>query len=245
MLCLQKRKRSPTKKLVDEDGTLHDAPSLERVETSVDSDLGSLRSTVQRLAKARPATKCTSGDSILGVELGEGVNSTDTGDLIDRALSEEAAYERRMGVWRGDSREELRSDSEERKSVIPAAEKTKKAVVASTQYSQSKTSRERVCATQLTETSQVRRKYPTKVMKKSKREERTFGNKSSYLGPPEIRSLSSAPRSATISVTMPPLDQSLLQKTPIQEDEKSRNSAPPTVKTSKEEDKGSKETTRQ
>ncbi|KAL6735908.1 hypothetical protein Aduo_006307 [Ancylostoma duodenale] len=86
-------KRRPTSRPSDGDETFLDAPSLRRMETSFDTDVGSLRPALKLLfEKSKPPARSTSAESILGPETGEATEhlqknlvEPDTYELVRRA----------------------------------------------------------------------------------------------------------------------------------------------------------------
>ncbi|KAK6056342.1 hypothetical protein COOONC_06154 [Cooperia oncophora] len=99
----------------DDDGTILDAPSLKRVDTSVDSDLGSLRDAVKMLVNSRENAnriQTTSGESVIGEDMSEnvGLSTTDTGFLVEKA--EEAANEMQKDDLRQNSNETITTEIE-------------------------------------------------------------------------------------------------------------------------------------
>ncbi|VDO66550.1 unnamed protein product [Haemonchus placei] len=79
----------------EDDGTYLDAPSLQRADTSVDSDLGSLRDAVKELVNIRDnisKRQTTSGESIIG-DHSSPSGKSDTGDTLLIEKAEEAAEE--------------------------------------------------------------------------------------------------------------------------------------------------------
>ncbi|RCN38732.1 hypothetical protein ANCCAN_15354 [Ancylostoma caninum] len=86
-------KRRPTQRPSDGDETFLDAPSLQRMETSFDTDVGSLRPALKLLfEKNKPPARSTSAESILGPEMGEATENLqknlvepDTCELVRRA----------------------------------------------------------------------------------------------------------------------------------------------------------------
>ncbi|KAK5977669.1 hypothetical protein GCK32_007361, partial [Trichostrongylus colubriformis] len=107
--------RKSTKKYArtrrQDDETILDAPSLQRADTSVDSDLGSLREAVKALVNARDTSKrqVTSGESMLGEGVSADYSMSETGYLVAKA--EKAANAMPKDDSRRHSREGTESDS--------------------------------------------------------------------------------------------------------------------------------------
>ncbi|XGW09301.1 hypothetical protein V3C99_011531, partial [Haemonchus contortus] len=112
----------------EDDGTYLDAPSLQRADTSVDSDLGSLRDAVKELVNIRDnisKRQTTSGESIIGDHSSPSGRS-DTGDTLLIEKAEEAAYE--FEKKHPKKTEATKSESERRKksSFLPVRKKHSK-----------------------------------------------------------------------------------------------------------------------
>ncbi|WKX95064.1 hypothetical protein Q1695_011930 [Nippostrongylus brasiliensis] len=102
-LCSEKKKQKGSIVMVGDDGTLVDTPSLDVVGSSVDSEASGRRVQSQ---SAFERLILNSGESVIG----EGEREDDdneTGNLVEKAESEQAEYERKKASMGKDSIDEL------------------------------------------------------------------------------------------------------------------------------------------